>query len=93
MKTKYKVEELVKFLEKYGRANRKEKRAMADAFGLGIQAASRLAGFFGLSATCRRIDRQAIAKALADGLPVNEVAASLKVSKSSVYRTINKAKG
>lgn len=30
MKTKYKVSELVNFLENYGRANRKDKRKMGE---------------------------------------------------------------
>jgi DNA invertase Pin-like site-specific DNA recombinase len=89
MNTKYKVSELVNFLEKYGRANRKDKRKMADDFGIGIQAASRLAGYFGVSTSCRRIDKDAVAKALADGLPVAKVAETCGVSKSSVYRQIN----
>lgn len=34
MKTKYKVNELVNFLENYGRANRKDKRMMTDMFAV-----------------------------------------------------------
>lgn len=92
MKTKYKVSELVNFLENYGRANRKDKRKMANDFGIGIQAASRLAGYFGLSTACKRIDRDAVAKALAEGLPVAKVAETCGVSKNSVYRQIKDKK-
>ena len=63
---------------------------MADDFGIGIQAASRLAGYFGLSTACKRIDRYAVDKALAEGLPVAKVAEKCGVSKNSVYRQINK---
>lgn len=92
MKKKYKLDELVNFFERYHLANRKDKRKMADEFGIGINAASRIAGFLGLSESRHIVDRGAISQKLAEGLSVKTIAEELGVSKEVVYKQINEAK-
>ena len=92
MNKKYKVEELVSFFERYSRANRKDKRKLADEFGIGIKAASRIAGYLGLSEPRHIVDRRAISQKLAEGLPVKIIASNLGVSKGVIYKQINEAK-
>lgn len=88
MKTKYKLSELVDFFERYGRANRKDKRKLADEFGLGIVAASRIAGYLGISSARHSVDKAAISRMLASGSSVKEISEAVHVSKGTVYRQI-----
>lgn len=88
MKTKYKLTELVDFFDRYGRANRKDKRKLADEFGLGITAASRIAGYLGISSARHVVDRAEIARMLDSGSSVKDISNSLRVSKGVVYKQI-----
>lgn len=90
MKTKYKLTELVEFFDRYGRANRKDKRKMADAFGLGITAASRIAGYLGISAARHVVDKAEIARMLSSGRSVKDISAEMRVSKGVVYKQIKR---
>ena len=92
MNTKYKLMELVDFFDRYGRANRKDKRKMADAFGLGITAASRIAGYLGISASRHVVDKAEIARMLSYGRSVKDISNSLRVSKGVVYKQIKEGK-
>lgn len=93
MKTKYKLTELIEFFDNYGRANRKDKRKMADAFGLGITAASRIAGYLGISASRHVVDKAEIARMLSSGRSVKDISAEMRVSKGVVYKQIKRGKG
>ena len=88
MRTKYKLTELVEFFDRYGRSNRKDKRKLADEFGIGITAASRIAGYLGLSSARHAVDRAEIARMLEEGSSVKDIAESLSVSKGVVYKQI-----
>lgn len=88
MKTKYKLSELVDFFDRYGRANRKDKRKLADEFGLGIVAASRIAGYLGISSARHSVDKAAISSMLDAGSSVKEISEAVHVSKGAVYRQI-----